>query len=155
MADVFISYSRKDRDFVLKLHEALARNNRDAWVDWHDIPLMADFLREIYAGIEGADNFVFVISPESVDSATCQKEIAHAARNKKRLIPIFHRYVPDKDIPKKGTRTVSSTRPSRPTVSASSPLARTIRRGCGTRPTGNRWPSSKTISPRTQGGPGL
>jgi Tol biopolymer transport system component len=45
------------------------------------------------------NNFVFIISPESVDSATCQKEIAHAARNNKRLIPIFYRYVPDKDVP--------------------------------------------------------
>jgi len=99
MADVFISYSRKDRAFVLKLHDALARLNRDTWVDWHDIPLTADFLREIYAGIEGADNFIFVISPESVGSATCQKEIAHAAINNKRLLPIFHRDVPDEKVP--------------------------------------------------------
>jgi hypothetical protein len=39
------------------------------------------------------------IGPESVSSATCQKEIAHAAANNKRLIPILHRYVPDEKIP--------------------------------------------------------
>ena len=35
------------------------------------------------------------------------------------------------------------TRPSRPTASASSPPVGTRRRGCGTRPTANCWPSSK------------
>ena len=47
MADVFISYSRKDKEFVRSLHEALARHNRDTWVDWEDIPLTADWLKEI------------------------------------------------------------------------------------------------------------
>lgn len=70
MAGVFISYSRKDRDFVRKLHNALAGVDRDPWVDWHDIPPTADFLEAVYAAINGADNFVFVISPESVGSPT-------------------------------------------------------------------------------------
>jgi WD40 repeat protein len=104
MADVFISYSRRDSDFVRKLHDALATLNRETWVDWRDIPLTAEWLNEIYAGIESADNFVFVISPESVGSATCHKEIAHAATNKKRFIPILHREVPDTEIPKALTR---------------------------------------------------
>jgi WD40 repeat protein len=99
MADVFISYSRNDRDFVRKLHDALAKLNRDAWVDWQDIPLTAEWLSEIYAGIDAADNFVFVISPDSVASATCGKEIAYASANNKRLIPILHRAVPESDIP--------------------------------------------------------
>jgi hypothetical protein len=33
MADVFISYSRKDKDFVLRLDEALKRREREACVD--------------------------------------------------------------------------------------------------------------------------
>ena len=99
MADVFISYSRRDRDFVLKLHDALSKLERDTWVDWEDIPLTADFLMEIYRGIEGADNFVFVISPESIGSPTCQKELAHAAMNQKRLIPVLHRHVADDQVP--------------------------------------------------------
>jgi hypothetical protein len=40
-----------------------------------------------------------VISPESVDSETCQREVAHAARNKKRLIPVLHRSVPEQKVP--------------------------------------------------------
>ena len=99
MAEVFISYSRTDKDFVRKLHDALARLNRDTWVDWEDIPLTAEWLEEIYSGIEAADNFVFVISPESVASTTCREEIAYAFANHKRMIPIFHRPVADDAIP--------------------------------------------------------
>jgi len=33
MAQVFISYSRKDKDFVRKLGDALAAQQREAWVD--------------------------------------------------------------------------------------------------------------------------
>ena len=36
MADVFISYSRKDSDFVHKLDNALRQENRDVWVDWQE-----------------------------------------------------------------------------------------------------------------------
>jgi hypothetical protein len=82
MADVFISYSRTDRDFVRNLHNGLAKLNRDTRVDWEDVPKAGEWRLEIYAGIESADNFVFVISPESVASETCQREIVHAATNK-------------------------------------------------------------------------
>jgi hypothetical protein len=41
MAEVFISYAREDKDFVQKLHNALAGLNRDTWVDWEGIPLTA------------------------------------------------------------------------------------------------------------------
>jgi WD40 repeat protein/type II secretory pathway component PulM len=99
LAQVFISYSRTDKDFVHKIGEALAEQKREAWVDWHDIPPTAEWLKEVYAGIEAADNFVFVISPEAVASVTCLKEIAYASANAKRMIPILHREVPDSAIP--------------------------------------------------------
>src|SRR5438067_2792676 len=99
MADVFISYSRVDAEFVRKLHDRLAACDREAWVDWQDIPLTAEWLEEIYAGIDGAHNFVFVITPESVMSVTCQREIGHAVESHKRLIPILHRAAPDAAVP--------------------------------------------------------
>jgi len=96
--DVFISYSRKDKNFVQKLHEGLTQSQKDSWVDWEDIPLTADWWAEIQAGIEESDTFVFVISPDSVDSKVCHQEIDHAVQHNKRLIPIVYRYsdgVPD------------------------------------------------------------
>jgi WD40 repeat protein len=93
MTDVFISYSRKDKEFVRRLHEGLSKLERDTWVDWEDIPLTADWRNEIYAGIDAADNFAFIISPDSVASKVCGEELTHAIKNNKRLVPIMHRDV--------------------------------------------------------------
>lgn len=91
MTDVFISYSRADQAFVKVLHQALTKSQYDAWVDWEDIPLTADWWREIQAGIEAADTFIFVISPDSIASKVCRQEIDYAAANHKRFMPIVRR----------------------------------------------------------------
>ncbi|KAM3092148.1 eIF2A-related protein [Phormidesmis sp. 146-12] len=91
MADVFISYSRKDKPFVQALYTALSKQDREVWIDWQDIPLTADWWQAIEAGIEAAETFVFVISPDSIASQICCKEIAHAVRHHKRLVPVVWR----------------------------------------------------------------
>lgn len=91
MTDVFISYSRKDQDFVHRLHDALSEAQRKAWVDWEGIPLTADWWAEIQRGIEAADTFLFIISPDSVTSQVCNMEIEHAVTHNKRLVPIVRR----------------------------------------------------------------
>ena len=58
MADIFISYSRKDKDFVRRLDEALKSRGREAWVDWEDIRPTEEWMQAIYAAIEGADTFM-------------------------------------------------------------------------------------------------
>ncbi len=96
MADVFISYSRRDGDFGKKLHARLAEKGRDVWMDWEDIPPTADWWAEIRQGIEEADNFVLIMSPDSIGSPVCQMEILTAIQHGKRIIPLFHRD-PDTD----------------------------------------------------------
>ena len=88
MSDVFISYSRRDIDFVRHLFDQLKARDREAWADWQDIPPTADWLAEIYHGIEAADSFLFVISPDSVASEICTLEIEHAVKHNKRLVPV-------------------------------------------------------------------
>lgn len=99
MADVFISYSRKDKEFVQRLDEALKRLGREAWVDWEGILPTEEFMRAIYSAIEGADTFLFVLSPDSVASVVCMKEISHAVAQNKRMIPIVSREVNAADVP--------------------------------------------------------
>ena len=89
MSDIFISYSRKDIDFAQKIVDALTTNDLDTWIDWKSIPKGEDWEKEIYRGIEEADAFLFLISPNSVASEMCNKEIAHAVKNGKRILPIF------------------------------------------------------------------
>ncbi len=94
MTDVFISYSRKDSEFVHRLHDALHAIERDTWVDWQDIPLTAEWWDEIRRGIDAANNFIFVISPDSVTSPVCNNEVEYAVATHKRLIPVVRREVP-------------------------------------------------------------
>lgn len=102
MAEVFISYAREDRDFVFRLHEALNKLGRKDWVDWNDIPPTAKWMKEIQSAIESSDSYIFVISPDSLGSEVCHKELQYAIRHHKRLIPIVLRD-PDNDkaVPEK------------------------------------------------------
>src|SRR5215831_15317234 len=89
--EIFISYSRKDKDFVRRLDESLKNRGREAWVDWEDIRPTEEWMQAIYAAIEGADTFVFVLTPDSVASDVCGREIAHAVAHNKRMVPIVAR----------------------------------------------------------------
>lgn len=93
MADLFVSYSRKDREFVLRLNQALEKRDYDVWVDLEDIPPTANWMEEVRSGIERSDAYVFVISPDSVASRVCQQELSHAVEHNKRLVPIVYREV--------------------------------------------------------------
>jgi tetratricopeptide (TPR) repeat protein len=97
--EVFISYSRKDKEFVRRLHEALSRRDREAWVDWEDIRPTEEFMHAIYGAIEGADTFISVLTPDSVASVPCGREIAHAAAHNKRMVPIVAREVNADTVP--------------------------------------------------------
>src|SRR5687767_1672596 len=89
MADVFISYSRKDQAFVRRLFQALTEDRRGVWVDWEGIPVTADWWQEIRTGIEAADNFLFITSSNSLESPICHLELAHASQCNKRIIPVI------------------------------------------------------------------
>ncbi len=98
MTDVFISYSRKDKQFVQALHTALNNLNRSVWVDWQDILPTEEWWQAIEAGIETANSFIIVLSPDSTTSAICQQEVEHALKHNKRLVPIVHREVEAKAV---------------------------------------------------------
>ncbi|MGK7877393.1 MAG: toll/interleukin-1 receptor domain-containing protein, partial [Xenococcaceae cyanobacterium] len=89
--DGFISYGRADsKPFAIKLHKHLTAQGLKVWLDQNDIPLAVDFQEEIYDGIDKAHNFLFIISPYSVNSEYCLKEIQRAVEDNKRIIPLLH-----------------------------------------------------------------
>ncbi|MCB0165199.1 MAG: TIR domain-containing protein [Anaerolineae bacterium] len=99
MDDIFISYSRRDKTFVQKFHQALVDNGRSVWVDWEGIPLTADWRAEIRSAIESADCFIFILSPDSIISEICHQELAHAEGFNKRIVPIVYRDVDPDNAP--------------------------------------------------------
>jgi WD40 repeat protein len=99
MADVFVSYSRRDGEFVRRLVAALGERGKEAWVDVEGIRDAEVFPERLRAAIEESDGFVFVISPDSVASEYCEVEVAHALELHKRVVPLLLRQVPDSEVP--------------------------------------------------------
>ena len=99
MADVFISYSRRDSELMQALHGRLNTDGRDVWVDWEDIPHTADWLQEIRGAIEAADTFVFILSKDSLASETCRVECEHALECRKRIVPVVLGDIVAADVP--------------------------------------------------------
>src|SRR5690606_16674624 len=90
--DVFISYSRKDEVFGRKLYDELTgKQKRHVWMDWRNIPEGEAWWHEICKGIQEADNFVLVLSSDSLASPVCNLEICEAIKHNKRIIPILRR----------------------------------------------------------------
>lgn len=98
MAKLFVSYSRKDSVAARKLITSFQKMDQDVWVDWEDIPPAVDWMDQIFRGIEGADAFIFLVSPDSVASEVCNVEIGQAAKNNKRIIPVVVRDVDPKAV---------------------------------------------------------
>ena len=105
MSFIFISYSRRDLDFAQKVVDVLSEQHLDTWVDWKSIPKGEDWEQEIYRGIEQADALLFLISLDSVKLQMCNKEIAHAIRNNKRILPILLREAKTEEFLDKTVRT--------------------------------------------------
>ncbi|NEO33296.1 MAG: TIR domain-containing protein [Symploca sp. SIO3C6] len=97
--DVFISYSRADSDLARKLNEELQLQGKTTWFDQESIALgSSDFQQEIYQGIKASNNFLFILSPRSVNSPYCADEVEYAASLNKRLVTVLHRQVNTADL---------------------------------------------------------
>lgn len=99
MTDVFISYSRRNLALIEQIDAALTERGKQVWFDkkkepLEGIPPGSKWWDEIKHGIDDADNFLFVISPESVVSPYCNAEIAFALQQQKRIVTAF--YLADK-----------------------------------------------------------
>ena len=99
MADVFISYSRRDSEFVLRMAASLQAQGKVPWVDTEGIADAEVFPQAIRSAIEAADAFLFVITPAAVASDFCEQEVAYARGLEKRIVPVLRIAVPEDDTP--------------------------------------------------------
>src|SRR5512147_1511163 len=89
MQKVFISYSRKDIDFVRKLARDLEKAGYDVWWDFTDLRGGDDWPRAIPAAIESSESVIIVISPNSTASEWVEKEYTQALSLRKKIIPVM------------------------------------------------------------------
>lgn len=99
MPDVFFSYSRRDGESVSRVAEELKERRKEVWVDVEGIRDAERFPEALRRAIEASDAFVFVISPDAVNSSFCVEEVEHATHLNKRIVPLALRPVPDGDLP--------------------------------------------------------
>jgi WD40 repeat protein len=85
--------------FVDQLQAALATRGKRVWVDRTDIEPAADWSERITRGIEAAKAFIFVVTPESVISEQCQRELEIAVQDHKLIIPVALRDTSRRDLP--------------------------------------------------------
>src|SRR6266536_985471 len=86
--DIFISYSRNDREFATMLSNALADKGFDVWRDLDDIDVGDDFWEKITGAIDNTRYFAFLISYSSLASVMCNLELEYAREKQKQIIPV-------------------------------------------------------------------
>jgi hypothetical protein len=89
MTKLFISYSRKDIDFVRKLAGDLESAGYDVWWDLTDLRGGDDWVKTIPAAIAASQYVIVVLSPDAVESEWVRKEYTQALSLRKKIIPIL------------------------------------------------------------------
>jgi hypothetical protein len=87
---VFICYSRKDEDFVLKLAENLKKKGVPIWLDQLNIPFGANWNRSIEKALQESTRLLLVLSPSSVASDEVESEWRSALEEDHVVIPILY-----------------------------------------------------------------
>ena len=91
MTKVFISYSRKDLDFVEKLASDIEDADVSAWYDLSRLQGGDRWAKELQDAIDSCDAFILVISSDSIKSDWVFKEFLYASSNKKKVIPLLYK----------------------------------------------------------------
>lgn len=89
MQKIFISYSRKDTDFVRKLAGDLEKAGYDVWWDITDLQGGDDWVRAIPDAIASSQYVIVVLTPNSVESEWVKKEYTQALNLHKKIIPVM------------------------------------------------------------------
>src|SRR6185369_195283 len=86
---LFISYSRDDKAWVYDFWRTLRdEGQHDAWIDQHLDPAH-DWWESILLNIEDCQCFIYVLSPQAVESIYCQTQLNYALTINKPILPLI------------------------------------------------------------------
>lgn len=85
----FLSYSRANKDFAIKLAKELKAEGFHVWLDQLDIPAGARWDREVEKALEECEIFMIILTKASIDSENVLDEIGYAVDNGKRFLPVM------------------------------------------------------------------
>ncbi|HEY1984238.1 MAG TPA: TIR domain-containing protein [Terracidiphilus sp.] len=86
----FLSYSREDSEFALRLARELKTAGARVWIDQLDIEPGARWVQAVEEAMSGAARMLVVLSPASVASANVANEFLFALEESKRVIPVLY-----------------------------------------------------------------
>ncbi len=89
--EIFISYSRRDSEFVARLASDLDAQVAGVWFDQSTIQLGQKWHDEIMEGIHNCKAFILVLSPDSIQSRYVQEEVSKALELGKTIFPVIYR----------------------------------------------------------------
>lgn len=88
--DVFLSYSRKDRDWVAAFTESLHDAGVNGWFDVHSSALPGEPWEDrIEEALRDSKFLVVILSPDFVESPWTFFELGAAVADRKKIIPVL------------------------------------------------------------------
>lgn len=88
---VFISYSRADKEIATKLADDLAKYEITIWMDVRNIPHGSNWDIEVQKGLDASDVMLVLLSPDSAASENVTDEWSYFLENDKQLYPLLIR----------------------------------------------------------------
>jgi hypothetical protein len=88
---IFISYSRRDQEFVIRLASDLNEHVAFVWFDRSTIQPGQKWHDEIMEGIQECKAFILVLSPDAIESQYVREEVHKALELGKTIFPILYR----------------------------------------------------------------
>lgn len=85
----FLSYSRANKDFAVRLARELKSEGFWVWLDQLDIPAGARWDREVEKALKECEIFMIILTPASIDSENVLDEIGYAIDMGKRFLPVL------------------------------------------------------------------
>jgi hypothetical protein len=88
---IFISYSRTDGAFALRLHDSLRKIGLNAWLDAKSIRGGDLWDEAVESALKHSSVVIVVLSPESVRSRSVLDEVFYALDEAKVLVPVMYK----------------------------------------------------------------
>ena len=86
----FISYSRADSEFALRLARDLKAAGARVWLDQIDIVPGASWDNAVETALMAAEYMLLILSPSSAKSDNVRDEVSYALENGKTVIPVLY-----------------------------------------------------------------
>src|SRR5215211_7534113 len=93
---IFISYSREDAEFALKLAKDLRSSGIKLWLDQLDIPPGERWDRAVEEALKACPCLLVILSPAAVVSHNVMDEVSFGLGENKKILPVRYR---DCEIP--------------------------------------------------------